>query len=150
VYQVGAAMQIRIRKNVAEDMAVLVDWKLLEPIWLGSTFAPVDRNKLINVYSELWFDKKSSPWSFTLGEIEFRKNKLGEREIQFSNGRNRTNLIIKHQNLVPICIIGGVPDDADIRAAIVETLDEGDIVDVPDLPIYSMSEIRRRLGTEPN
>lgn len=136
-------MQVRIHKNVAEDMAVLVDWKLLEPLWLRSTFAPVDRNKLINAYSERWFDKKRSPWGFTLGEIEFRKNKQGEREILFSNGRNRTNLIIKHQNLVPVCIIGGVPDDANIRTAIVVTLNEGDIVDIPDLPIYSMIEIRK-------
>lgn len=135
-------MQIRIHKRVVEDVALLVEWRYLEPLWLRSTFAPVDRNKLINAYSELWFDKKISPWGFTLGEIEFRKNKLWEWEIQFSNGRNRTNLIIKHQNLVPICIIGGVPGDADIRAAIVKPLNEGDIVDVPDLPIYSMSEIR--------
>ena len=135
-------MQIKIHKRSVEDAAVLVEWRYLEPLWLRSTFAPVDRSELVNGYSELWFDKKSSPWSFTLGEIEFHLNKLGEWEVQFCNGRNRTNLLIKHQNLIPICIIGGVPGDADIQAAIVETLNEGDIVDVPDLPIYSMSEIR--------
>jgi len=140
-------MQIRIHKSVAEDMAVLVDWKLLEPLWLRSTFAPVDRSKLINAYSELWFDKKSSPWGFTLGEIFFRLNKLGEREILFINGRNRTNLLIKHQNLIPICLEGVIPDDADIQRAIVKPLKEGDVVDITDLPIHPMSEIRRLQAT---
>ena len=124
-------------------MAVLVDWKLFELFWLRSTFAPVDRNKLINAYSERWIDKKSIPWSFTLGEIYFRLNKQGEMEIQFSNGRNRTNLLIKHQNLIPVCILDEIPDDADIQRAIVTQLQEGDVVDIPDLPIYSMSEIRK-------
>jgi hypothetical protein len=136
-------MQIRIHKREAEDMAALVDWKQFEPLWLRSTFAPVDRSKLINAYSELWFDKKSSPWGFTLGEIFFRLNKLGEREIIFSNGRNRTNLLIKHQNLIPVCFEGGIPDDADIQAAIVKPLNEGDVLSIPDLPIYPISELRR-------
>ena len=136
-------MQIRIRKRDAEDMAVLVDWKLLEPLWLRSTFAPVDRNKLINAYSELWFDKKSSPWGFTLGEIFFRLNKLREWEILFINGRNRTNLLIKYQSLIPICLEGGIPDDADIQRAIIKQLKDGDVVDITDLPIYPMSEIRK-------
>jgi hypothetical protein len=138
-------MQIRISKRVVDDIAVLVDWRLLEPLWLRSTFAPVDREKLINAYSERWFDKKSSPMSFILGEIYFRLNELGEREIRFMNGRNRTNLLIKHQNLIPVCILDGIPDDSDIQAAIVKPLNEGDIVDIPDFPIYSMSELRRLL-----
>ena len=75
-------MQVRIRKSLDEDMTVLVDWRILEPFWLRSTFAPVDRDKLINAYSELWFDKKSFPWSFKVGEIFFRLNEKGEREIQ--------------------------------------------------------------------
>ncbi len=138
-------MQIRISKRDVEDIAVLVDWRLLEPLWLRSTFAPVDRTKLVNAYSELWFDKKSSPMSFILGEIYFRLNELGKREIKFMNGRNRTNLLIKHQNLIPVCILDGIPDDSDIQAAIVKPLNEGDIVDIPDLPIYSMSELRSLL-----
>ena len=105
--------------------------------------SPVNRSKLVNGYSELWFDKKSSPWGFTLGEIFFRLNKLGEREIQFSNGRNRTNLLIKHQGLIPVCILDGMPDDASIQRAIIRQLTEGDVVDIIDLPIYSMSEIRK-------
>jgi len=59
------------------------------------------------------------------------------------NGRNRTNLLIKYQNLIPICLEGGIPDDVDILAAIVKTMNEGDVVDIPDLPIYPMSEIRK-------
>lgn len=134
-------MQIRIHKRAVEDVAVLVEWRYLEPLWLRSTFAPVDRSKLINAYSELWFDKKSPPWGFTLGEIDFRQNKQGERELQFCNGRNRTNLLIKHQNLIPVCVIGAIPDDADIQAAIVKSLNEGDVVDIPDLPIYPACEL---------
>ena len=140
-----ASMKIKIHKRVAEDRAVLVDWKQLEPLWLRSTFAPVDRSKLINGYLELWFDKKSFPWSFTLGEIEFRKNKLEEWEIQFCNGRNRTNLLIKHQTLVPVCILDEIPSDADIQRAIVKQLDEGEVVDIADLQVYSMSEIKKQL-----
>jgi hypothetical protein len=136
-------MQIKIHKREAEDIAVLVDWTLLEPFWLRSTFAPVDRSKLIDAYSELWFDKKSSPWGFTLGEIFFRLNKLKEREIVFINGRNRTNLLIKHQNLIPICIEGEIPDDANILRAIVKQLREGDVMGITDLRILSMSEIRK-------
>lgn len=138
-------MKIRIHKRDDDDTAVLVDWNLLEPLWLRSTFAPVDRSKLINGYSELWFDKKSSPWSFTLGEIFFRQNKQGKREIIFINGRNRTNLLIKHQNLIPICLEGEMPDDVEILASIVKPLKEGDVVDIVDLPIYTMSEIRKLL-----
>lgn len=136
-------MQIRIHKRVVEDMAVLVDWVQLEPLLLRSTFAPVDRKKIINAYSELWFDRGSSPWSFTLGEIYFHLNGMGEQEIRFTNGRNRTNLLIKHQSLIPICFEGGIPNNTEIRAAIIKPLIEGDIVDIIDLPIYPMSEIRK-------
>ncbi len=136
-------MQIRIHKRAVEDVAVLVEWRYLEPFLLRSTSIPVDGNKLFNAYSELWFDKKSSPWSFTLGEIYFRQNKLGAREIQFYNGWHRTSLLIKHQSLIPVCIGGAIPDYADIQAAIVKPLNEGDVVDIPDLRIYPMSELRK-------
>jgi hypothetical protein len=136
-------MQIRIHKSLAEDKAMLVDWRHLEPLWPISTFAPIDRNKLIDVYLDQWIDRTSTPWSFTLGEISFEKNKQGQREISFSNGRHRTNLIIKHQNLIPICIIGGIPNDADTQIAFVKLLKEGDVVNIPDLPIKTIDEIRK-------
>lgn len=136
-------MKIRIHKRVAEDQAILVDWRHLEPFWLRSTFAPVDRNKLVDAYYEKWIDKTCSPWSFTLGEISFEKNKQGKRVISFTNGRNRTNLIIKYQILVPICIIGEISSDADIQAALVKPLEEGDFVDIPDLPIKTIDELRK-------
>jgi len=66
---------------------------------------------------------------------------MEEWEIWFNNGRNRTNLLIKHQNLIPVCILDGMPDDADIQRAIVRQLKEGDVVDIADLPIYPMSKI---------
>lgn len=128
-------MQIRIHKRAEEDMAVLVDWRILEPLWLRSTFAPVDRDGLVPEYSERWFDKSSLPWKFTLGEIGFKKNESDLWEIQFINGRNRTNLLIKFQRVIPICIEDGMPDDSDIRAALIKPLNEGDIVNIPDLPI---------------
>jgi hypothetical protein len=136
-------MKIRVHKRVAEDQAILVDWRHLEPIWLRSTFAPIDRNKLVDAYYEGWIDKTCSPLSFTLGEISFENNKQGNRVISFTNGRNRTNLIIKHQNLVPVCIIGDIPSDADIQAALVKPLEEGDFVDIPDLPIKTIGELRK-------
>jgi len=141
-------MQVRIRKRAIEDKAVLVEWKYLEPLWLRSAFAPVDRNKLINAYSEQWFDRKCSPWRFTLGEIEFREGGQGKREILFCNGRNRTNLLIKHQDLIPVCVLGEMLNDEDIQRAVVKQLNEGDVVEIVDLPIYSMAEIRERLGAK--
>jgi len=136
-------MQVRIHKRTANDVAMLVDWQYLEPFWLRSTFAPLDRGKLVHAYSERWFDRKLSPWKFTLGEIFFCCNKHGLWEIQFCNGRNRTNLLIKHQNLVPVCILDEIPNDADIKAALVKPLNEGDIVSIPSLPIYSVGELKK-------
>lgn len=139
-------MKVKIHKRVADDQAMLVDWRLLEPFWLRSTCAPVDRSKLVDAYHGRWIDKSCSPWCFTLGEIGFSKNEQGEIEIQFSNGRNRTNLLIKHQILIPVCILDDIPNDADIQAALIKPLKEGDIVDIPDLPIKSIQELREILS----
>lgn len=134
-------MRIRIHKRAIEDVALLVEWRFWEPFWLTSTFAPVDRTKLAHAYSERWFDKKTSPWSFILGEVEFRKNALSAWEIQFCNGRHRTNLLIKHQHIIPVCVIGEIPEDANIQSGIFKKLNEGDIEDIIDFPIYSQSEL---------
>ena len=134
-------MQIQIHKRVPSNMVMLVDWRHFEPYWLRSKFAPVDREKLIHAYSAQWINQQSTPWEFTLGEIHFR-NKEGKWEIQFSNGRNRTNLLIKFQNLIPICILDEIPDDAAIRKGLIKTLNEGDIVSIPDLPIYPPGALR--------
>ena len=131
-------MQIRIHKRVPEDMAVMVDWQQLEPLWLRANFAPLDKSKLTDAYLERWFNRNTSPWSFILGEIRFQENKHGQWEIYFSNGRHRTNLLFKYQKLIPICIGDEVPEDNAIQTALVRPLNEGDIIlDMPDLPICS-------------
>jgi len=136
------SIQIQVHKRVPSDRAMLVDWCHFEPYWLRSKSAPVDREKLIHAYSARWIGQQSTPWKFTLGEIYFRRNDGGEWEIQFVNGRNRTNLLIKFQNLIPVCILDEIPDDAAIRKGLIKTLNEGDIVSIPDLPIYPPGELR--------
>jgi hypothetical protein len=135
-------MQIQVHKSVSSDMAMLVDWRHFESYWLRSKFAPLDREKLIHAYSAQWINQQNNPWKFTLGEIYFRLDKEGKWEIQFVNGRNRTNLLIKFQNLIPVCISGEIPDDAAIRAGLIRVLNEGDIVNIPYLPIYPPGALR--------
>jgi len=127
-------MEVRIHKRADEDVAALVNWSHIEPYWLKSNFALLNRDMLVDTYSALWFDRTKS--IFQVGEIFLQQKDSGDDVIMFCNGRHRTNLIIKHQqNLVPIAFQGGVPNHSAIQNAIVRELAEGEVVSIPDLPI---------------
>lgn len=128
-------MKVKVYKCIETDKAMLVDWRYLEPLWLRSKCAQIDKGKLIDAYCERWIDISSQPWGFILGEVCINRDANGQLRLDFSNGRHRTNLMAKHQSRIPVCILGDIPDDAEIKNAFVMSLEAGDVVDIPDLPI---------------
>jgi len=135
-------MKVRIIKRVEDDVAALVNWHYLELHWIKTVSTPLDRTVLVDAYSEQWIRKKDNIFQFKIGEICLDPPERGE--MWFSNGRHRTNLIVKHQPHVPIAFMGGIPDHPVIQASIIRKLDERDIVEIPDLPIYSIQKLRKQ------
>ncbi|WP_152909359.1 hypothetical protein [Mariprofundus ferrooxydans] len=134
---------MQIRKRNEQDVAVLLDWGKIDHLWVRSTFHPLDRELLIDAYSEQWFLREGDQVTFTVAEIGLNTD---DDAILFCNGRNRTNLIYKHQPYIPVSFPDGIPCHKEIQGAIIKVLETGDAVELPDLPVLSVTKLRELAG----
>ena len=137
--QTNLYMKVKIHKSVEGDIAAIVDWSVLEPYWQKDQTKPPDRNGLYNKYSPLWFNKNNGVLEFIVSEIGWCEHLSS---IGFSNGRNRTALITKFINNIPVAF--GNEDDLNnevIKSSIIKLLKDGDEVELPDLPILNSRDL---------
>ncbi|PKM46857.1 MAG: hypothetical protein CVV05_00125 [Gammaproteobacteria bacterium HGW-Gammaproteobacteria-1] len=138
-------MLARILKRVPDDKCVLVDWTSLDRHWFSGQIRPPDRAALFDKYLWLWFKGQGDALWFEVPEVGWDS---AAETISFTNGRNRTALITKHQRYVPVALEGDESEWGPVRGAVVRPLEDGDLVILPDLPILSSDEWDRCMRGE--
>lgn len=133
-------MRVIIHKRIEDDLAVLVDWRRLEPYWQRDCTPQPNRSELIDKYSQHWINRWNGLNYFTIPEIGWNDK---YKSVAFSNGRNRTALITKFQYMIPVAICDKDLSHEEISAAIISNLNEGDYVDIPDLEFLTENDWKK-------
>ncbi len=133
----GGSVLCKIEITLATDQALLVNRASFMNRVDHFDLAFRESETIVDAYLESWFRYSDGHVFFTVPAFY-----LKDGVARFINGRHRTVLLFRHLEIAPMAVTAIPPPDRAVVQEIAASLAyDGDVVDLPDLPILTLAEL---------